>query len=198
MIRSSYSLPGQIVLSLPNLPAGHEGRLREVRDLQIVVEGKSEFFDTAGKSAPFAARLILTSRPIHSHQTVHVHHHPRHSRQAPLDPFLQSTPIPLTPHRRRCRFRLSTSRLATPFSHLWPHQDRVRSCRQIVYRMDRSRSISIRCPQHQWPKYRFPISRPTSRFTRSALPSGREKHFCLPPFRRQTTSTSFSHEPSSY
>ncbi|OCF40063.1 hypothetical protein I317_06138 [Kwoniella heveanensis CBS 569] len=42
---SSYSLPGHVIISVPSLPAPFEGRLREVRDLKVVMEGKSEFWD---------------------------------------------------------------------------------------------------------------------------------------------------------
>ncbi|WVQ65031.1 uncharacterized protein L199_003201 [Kwoniella botswanensis] len=56
---TSYSLPGHIIISLPALPASLEGRLREVKDLKIVMEGKSEFWDDHGRYTPM--RLYSTT-----------------------------------------------------------------------------------------------------------------------------------------
>lgn len=46
--RSSYSAPGHIQISLPALPAALEGKLREVKELRLFMEGKSEFYNDAG------------------------------------------------------------------------------------------------------------------------------------------------------
>ncbi|WWC60381.1 uncharacterized protein I303_102953 [Kwoniella dejecticola CBS 10117] len=56
---TSYSLPGHIIISLPALPAPLEGRLREVKDLKLVMEGKSEFWDDHGRYTPM--RLHTTT-----------------------------------------------------------------------------------------------------------------------------------------
>ncbi|OCF56500.1 hypothetical protein L486_05350 [Kwoniella mangroviensis CBS 10435] len=66
---TSYSLPGHIIISLPALPAPMEGRLREVKDLKIVMEGKSEFWDDHGRYTPmrlYSTTLILAtpSKPL--------------------------------------------------------------------------------------------------------------------------------------
>ncbi|KAK4690062.1 hypothetical protein P7C73_g25, partial [Tremellales sp. Uapishka_1] len=66
---SSYSLPGHVILSVPGLPVGLEGRSREVRSLVLMVEGKSEFFDDQGRYTPlrlYSATLTLAepSRPL--------------------------------------------------------------------------------------------------------------------------------------
>lgn len=47
--RSSYSAPGHILISLPALPAALEGKLREVKELRLFMEGKSEFYNDAGE-----------------------------------------------------------------------------------------------------------------------------------------------------
>ncbi|WRT65772.1 uncharacterized protein IL334_002721 [Kwoniella shivajii] len=56
---TSYSLPGHIIISLPTLPVSLQGRLREVKDLKIVMEGKSEFWDDHGRYTP--VRLHTTT-----------------------------------------------------------------------------------------------------------------------------------------
>nr|ODN76376.1 hypothetical protein L203_06442 [Cryptococcus depauperatus CBS 7841] len=59
---TSYSLPGHVLLSFNALPAPLEGRLREIRELKLVVEGKSEFYDGEGRYTPmrvFASTLNL-------------------------------------------------------------------------------------------------------------------------------------------
>lgn len=47
--RTSYSAPGHIQISLPALPAALEGKIREVKELKLFMEGKSEFYNDAGK-----------------------------------------------------------------------------------------------------------------------------------------------------
>ena len=49
--RTSYSLAGHVVLTLPTLPDALKGRLREIVQLELLLEGKSEFFDEEGESA---------------------------------------------------------------------------------------------------------------------------------------------------
>ncbi|WVQ93510.1 hypothetical protein IAU59_000584 [Kwoniella sp. CBS 9459] len=66
---SSYSLPGHVIISVPSLPAPLEGRLREVRDLKIVMEGKSEFWDDHGRYTPLRLHtatitLATPSKPL--------------------------------------------------------------------------------------------------------------------------------------
>ncbi|OXG15400.1 hypothetical protein C367_05547 [Cryptococcus neoformans Ze90-1] len=66
---SSYSAPGHIQISLPALPAALEGKLREVKGLKLFMEGKSEFYDDAGRYTPmrlYACTLELASpsRPL--------------------------------------------------------------------------------------------------------------------------------------
>lgn len=39
-----------MIISIPALPSGQGNKLREIRELKLVVEGKSEFWDDAGKS----------------------------------------------------------------------------------------------------------------------------------------------------
>ncbi|WWC68563.1 uncharacterized protein I206_102492 [Kwoniella pini CBS 10737] len=61
---TSYSLPGHIIISVPALPASLEGRLREVKDLKLVMEGKSEFWDDHGRYSPmrlYTTTLILAT-----------------------------------------------------------------------------------------------------------------------------------------
>jgi hypothetical protein len=38
-----------VIISIPALPSGQTNKLREIRELKLVVEGKSEFWDDAGK-----------------------------------------------------------------------------------------------------------------------------------------------------
>jgi hypothetical protein len=40
-----------VIISIPALPSGQANKLREIRELKLVVEGKSEFWDDAGKSS---------------------------------------------------------------------------------------------------------------------------------------------------
>ncbi|EIW67223.1 hypothetical protein TREMEDRAFT_64469 [Tremella mesenterica DSM 1558] len=49
---TSYSLPGNVLLSLPSLPVGLEGRVREVREMKLLLEGKSEYHDESGRYTP--------------------------------------------------------------------------------------------------------------------------------------------------
>ena len=49
VLSTSYSLPGHVVLSLPVLPSALQGKVREVRQLEVIFEGKTEFFDEEGK-----------------------------------------------------------------------------------------------------------------------------------------------------
>ena len=48
--RSSYSLPGHLTITMPSLPSGYEGKLRELRELKLVFESKSEYLDDQGES----------------------------------------------------------------------------------------------------------------------------------------------------
>lgn len=56
---TSYSLPGHVLLTVPTLPAGVEGRVRVVKELRLLMEGKSEYFDDAGEllSPPLGTRV---------------------------------------------------------------------------------------------------------------------------------------------
>ncbi|ORY29829.1 hypothetical protein BCR39DRAFT_505406 [Naematelia encephala] len=49
---SLYSLTGHVSISLPALPLSLQGRLRVLRNLELIVEGKSEFFDEQGRYVP--------------------------------------------------------------------------------------------------------------------------------------------------
>ncbi|KIR70773.1 hypothetical protein I310_05624 [Cryptococcus deuterogattii CA1014] len=77
---SSYSAPGHILISLPALPAALEGKLREVKELRLFMEGKSEFYNDAGRytpmrlhsctlelASPLRPLLIPSSDPSHSY-----------------------------------------------------------------------------------------------------------------------------------
>lgn len=47
---TSYSLAGQVILTIPALPRVLQNRLREVRVAELQWEGMSEYFDGDGKS----------------------------------------------------------------------------------------------------------------------------------------------------
>ncbi|KAL7424651.1 hypothetical protein Q5752_000335 [Cryptotrichosporon argae] len=49
---TGYSLPGHVVLAVPALPAWCEGRPREIRNLSVTMEGKSEYADKEGRYTP--------------------------------------------------------------------------------------------------------------------------------------------------
>jgi hypothetical protein len=46
---------------MPALPVSAEGRFRVIRDVKILVEGKSEFFDDEGECFYCCGDLALTS-----------------------------------------------------------------------------------------------------------------------------------------
>nr|XP_019050465.1 hypothetical protein I302_00899 [Kwoniella bestiolae CBS 10118]OCF29395.1 hypothetical protein I302_00899 [Kwoniella bestiolae CBS 10118] len=89
MNSTSYSLPGHIIISLPALPAPLEGRLREVRDLKIVMEGKSEFWDDHGRYTPM--RLYTTSLTL----------------ATPSKPLLLPSHDPTRPHAQRIQLAVA-------------------------------------------------------------------------------------------
>jgi len=62
IFRSRYSLPGHVIISIPALPAGQSNKIREIRELKLVVEGKSEFYDDCGEFSSAAQRISLTSQ----------------------------------------------------------------------------------------------------------------------------------------
>ncbi|ORX35217.1 hypothetical protein BD324DRAFT_631851 [Kockovaella imperatae] len=66
---SSYSLPDHIMLSLPALPENLRGRLREIQQLEILVEGKAEYFDQEGRYTPF--RLFRETIDLSGETTRH-------------------------------------------------------------------------------------------------------------------------------
>lgn len=49
---TSYSLPGHVMLTVPNIGSVpvYQGRIRSVKELKVTFEGKTEFCDDAGKS----------------------------------------------------------------------------------------------------------------------------------------------------
>lgn len=53
--RSSYSLPGHILLCVPALRVPIDSRKREIKELQNTLEGKSEFFDDHGELSLFGS-----------------------------------------------------------------------------------------------------------------------------------------------
>ncbi|KIR57534.1 hypothetical protein I314_06673 [Cryptococcus bacillisporus CA1873] len=66
---TSYSAPGHIQISLPALPAALEGKIREVKELKLFMEGKSEFYNDAGRYTPMrlhscTLELASPSRPL--------------------------------------------------------------------------------------------------------------------------------------
>lgn len=77
--RTSYSLPGHVLISISALPVPLGGRSREVRELQLVVEGMSEYFDSQGKQLSREYHLPLTlSRMLLAFPTIY--HHPQSRR----------------------------------------------------------------------------------------------------------------------
>ncbi|WWC88092.1 uncharacterized protein L201_002996 [Kwoniella dendrophila CBS 6074] len=86
---TSYSLPGHIMISLPALPAPLQGRLREVKDLKIVMEGKSEFWDDHGRYTPM--RLHTTTLILAS----------------PSKPLLIPSSDPARPHARKLQLAVA-------------------------------------------------------------------------------------------
>ncbi|ODN86543.1 hypothetical protein L198_07237 [Cryptococcus wingfieldii CBS 7118] len=85
---TSYSLPGHIVLTFNSLPAPLEGRLREIQSLEVVMEGKSEFWDDAGRYTPMR---------LHS-QTL--------SLATPSSPLLIPSTDPSRPHAAKFQLAL--------------------------------------------------------------------------------------------
>lgn len=82
--RTSYSLPGHVVLSFLALPT--PGRLREITELKVMFEGKSEYWDDKGQLAHSAvlsdrSKLNISSRPILSTPSVVSYPRPYPSRQ---------------------------------------------------------------------------------------------------------------------
>ncbi|WVR03745.1 hypothetical protein IAU60_000740 [Kwoniella sp. DSM 27419] len=72
--KSHYSLPGHVLISLPSLPQSSKQQVREVRNLELLVEGKSEFWDETGRHTPlrlWATTVVLATPaaplPIPSH-----------------------------------------------------------------------------------------------------------------------------------
>ncbi|WVQ78789.1 hypothetical protein IAT38_000880 [Cryptococcus sp. DSM 104549] len=92
---TSYSLPGHVVLSLPALPAPLEGRLREVRELSLVMEGKSEFWDDHGRYTPMRLHTATVTLAT------------------PAQPLLIPSTDPSRPHSQRIH-------LALPFDMVLP------------------------------------------------------------------------------
>jgi len=48
-LSAGYSLPGAVIITLPALPAGFEGRYRLLKDVTVIVEGQSEYWDATGE-----------------------------------------------------------------------------------------------------------------------------------------------------
>lgn len=67
-IRTTYSLPGHVLIAVPALPSTLDGKVRAIRHLVIKVEGKSEFFDEEGEAR--VSRVALITRSIHPYAVV--------------------------------------------------------------------------------------------------------------------------------
>lgn len=77
---------------MPSLPSGYEGKLRELRELKLVFESKSEYWDDQGKFLfaswiPLMGKIsyLLLCRSIHPFSDLHQFARPGHDRETALD-----------------------------------------------------------------------------------------------------------------